>query len=303
REVGLGGDRGLQAGGVRFPSAGVDDREAPPVPQRVVGDAVAGDAGDVLHDRLAPAEEPVDERRLADVRPPHDGEHRGGWRRRAVLGVRGAGAVGGPEVVGVEPQRRHRGAVVGCVHALLRISSSSRTMPASSARRVSVAAARALRPPPEGTVSGSPTTTSTRGRQRLRAPSGRRVPREATGRTAAPLVRASHAAPCWAAATSPLPRVPSGNTPTRPPPRNTSSAAVRGRRSASPRRTGSCPIRSKPRPTTPLNISCFTQNTARRPSSPKSSGPSTKALWLATTTTGPLRGIRPRWWTRRRKNG
>ena len=132
------------------------------------------------------------------------------------------------------------------------------------------------------------------------SPAGRRVPRHTTGSTTAPPVRASQAAPCCAAATSPPVRVPSGNTATSPPPRSTDSACVSGRRSAVPRRTASWPMRGNAHPTGPWNISCFTRNTARRPSSPKSSGPSTNALWLATTTTGPCAGIRSRWWTRTR---
>jgi hypothetical protein len=45
---------------VRVPAAGVDDREAPPVPVRVVRHPVPGHAGPVLHDRLAPADDAVD---------------------------------------------------------------------------------------------------------------------------------------------------------------------------------------------------------------------------------------------------
>ena len=76
RGLGLRGDGGLHALGVGDPAAGVQQCEPPAVPQRVVGDAVAGHAGHVLHDRLAAAEDAVDQRRLADVRAPDDGEHR-----------------------------------------------------------------------------------------------------------------------------------------------------------------------------------------------------------------------------------
>ena len=75
---GLGRDHGLQPAGVRLPAAGVDQGEPPPAPQRVVGDAVAGHARDVLHDGFAAAEDAVDQRRLADVRPAddrHDGRN------------------------------------------------------------------------------------------------------------------------------------------------------------------------------------------------------------------------------------
>ena len=80
---------------------------------------------------------------------------------------------------------------------------------------------------------------------------------------------------------------PPGTPRPRPPPaaRPPPPSAAAGR--AAPRRTGSCPIRCSPQPTGPANISCLTRNTARRPSSPNSSGPSTSALWLATRTTGP----------------
>ena len=57
-----------QPAGVGVPAAGVDDGEGAAVPVRVVGDPVAGHAGDVLHDRLAAADDPVHQRRLADVR-------------------------------------------------------------------------------------------------------------------------------------------------------------------------------------------------------------------------------------------
>ena len=42
RQLGLRGDGGLQAGGVGLPAAGVDEREAAAVPQRVVGDRGRG---------------------------------------------------------------------------------------------------------------------------------------------------------------------------------------------------------------------------------------------------------------------
>ena len=67
--LGLRRHHRLQPAGVRLPAAGVDEGEPAPAPQRVVGDPVAGDPGNVLHDRLAAAEDPVDQRRLADVRP------------------------------------------------------------------------------------------------------------------------------------------------------------------------------------------------------------------------------------------
>ena len=85
-----------QAAGVGVPAAGVDDGEGAAVPVGVVGDPVAGHAGDVLDDRLAAADDPVDQRRLADVGPADDGEdrHRAGGSAVRGLGVvrRGASA-------------------------------------------------------------------------------------------------------------------------------------------------------------------------------------------------------------------
>ena len=78
RDLGLGADRLGQAAGVGVPAAGVDDGEGAAVPVGVVGDPVAGHAGDVLDDRLAAADDPVDQRGLADVGPTDDGEDRDG---------------------------------------------------------------------------------------------------------------------------------------------------------------------------------------------------------------------------------
>src|SRR5215472_11605355 len=63
--------RGAWAAG-RLPATGVHQREGAAAPGRVVGHPVAGDPGGVLHHRLAAAEYPVHQRRLADVRPPDD---------------------------------------------------------------------------------------------------------------------------------------------------------------------------------------------------------------------------------------
>ena len=61
---------------VGVPPAGVDDREATAAPLRVVGHPVTGDAGDVLDDGLAAAQDAVDQGRLADVRAAHDRQDR-----------------------------------------------------------------------------------------------------------------------------------------------------------------------------------------------------------------------------------
>ena len=86
------GDLGLQRDPleeslrVRVPAAGVDDGERAAVPVGVVGDAVAGDAGLVLDDGLAAADDPVDQRRLPDVGAADDGQHRSGAGGLVVLG-------------------------------------------------------------------------------------------------------------------------------------------------------------------------------------------------------------------------
>ena len=79
---GLFGHQLLQALGVGLPSPGVLHHESATGPQRVVGDAVTGHPGHVLDHRFAPAQYPVDQRRLADVRPA---DHRHHGRRAASL--------------------------------------------------------------------------------------------------------------------------------------------------------------------------------------------------------------------------
>ena len=78
RDLGLAGDPLGQAAGVGVPAAGVDDGEGAAGPVGVVGDPVAGDAGHVLDDGLAAADDPVDQRGLADVGAADDGEDRDG---------------------------------------------------------------------------------------------------------------------------------------------------------------------------------------------------------------------------------
>ena len=57
---------------VEVDAAGVDQRERAPVPLGLELLAVARDPGPLVHDRLARLREPVDERRLADVRVADD---------------------------------------------------------------------------------------------------------------------------------------------------------------------------------------------------------------------------------------
>jgi len=76
RDLRLLGDAGLDALRVLLPATGVHHEEPPPRPFGRVGHAVPGDAGDVLHHRLAAAEDPVDQRGLPHVRPTDDRDHR-----------------------------------------------------------------------------------------------------------------------------------------------------------------------------------------------------------------------------------
>src|SRR5215475_2578463 len=64
--------------GVGLPPSGVHQGEGPAAPEGVVGHPVPGDAGGVFDDRLAAAENPVDQRGLADVGPPHHRDHGNG---------------------------------------------------------------------------------------------------------------------------------------------------------------------------------------------------------------------------------
>ena len=82
--LGLGGDLPRHPPRIALPSAGVDELEVAAVPPRLVRNAVAGDAGHILHHGLATPQDPVDQGRLADVGTPHHG-HRGEEHVRADL--------------------------------------------------------------------------------------------------------------------------------------------------------------------------------------------------------------------------
>ena len=75
RDLGLRRDRRVDPLRVGLPATGVDDREPAAQPLGLVGDAVAGDAGGVLDDGLAPAQDAVHERGLAHVGAADDREH------------------------------------------------------------------------------------------------------------------------------------------------------------------------------------------------------------------------------------
>ena len=69
----LGGDAAL---GNRLEAAGVDHDEAPLADPTLAVVAIAREAGQVVDQRVAAAREPIEEGRLADVRPSDDGHHR-----------------------------------------------------------------------------------------------------------------------------------------------------------------------------------------------------------------------------------
>ncbi|TWH52574.1 hypothetical protein L612_002100000690 [Rhodococcus rhodochrous J38] len=76
RDLRLAGHGLLHALRVGLPSAGVLHHESAAVPRRLVRDAVAGDARDVLDDRFASADDAVDQGGLADVRSADHGDGR-----------------------------------------------------------------------------------------------------------------------------------------------------------------------------------------------------------------------------------
>ena len=101
RDLRLGADALGQPPGVRVPAAGVDHGEGAAVPDGVVGDPVAGDAGLVLDHGLPAADDPVDQGRLAHVGAADHGQDRDYLRRFGGDGVVGAHALffsrlGGP---------------------------------------------------------------------------------------------------------------------------------------------------------------------------------------------------------------
>ena len=200
RDLGLGGDPLGQAAGVGVPAAGVDDGERAARPVGVVGDPVAGHAGHVLDDRLAAADDPVDQRRLADVGAADDGQDRqrsGGracgqrrarawWSLIMLLGRR-ARCRGRPRTVPAAAGRAGRS----------RSSRAPRPESASSRSRSSAEVSRTI-PGVRGhgcgsTHTGSPKVTCIvlpRGGRESASPPGSRVPSMTTGTTGAPVTSA-----------------------------------------------------------------------------------------------------------------
>ena len=73
----LAADLHLEVAAARHPPAGVDDPERHAEPLGLERLAVAGDAGPVLDDRRLLADDPVEQRALADVGPADDGDDGG----------------------------------------------------------------------------------------------------------------------------------------------------------------------------------------------------------------------------------
>ena len=206
RDLGLRGDRALQALGAGLPAAGVDDGELAAVPQRVVGDPVPG------HARERPARPPPAGRGCGS---PASTCPRSACRRRRAPA----------RAIGRLPPRRRRSpgrtrptrtrrtrcrptARWCCqsrhapprVHA--RAASSSRTRSASVTRIRSVPSASPARPLPISGSNGLPASRSTTGRNRRRRPGGRCRAAARDRQHRRPDGRASQAAPCSASATS-----------------------------------------------------------------------------------------------------
>ena len=93
---------GQAVGILVFPAGGVDDLELQPRDFRIAEAAVARDAGLVVDQRQPLADEPVEQRRLADIRAADD-DHRGlGW------GYAHDGAASGPLAAALQADVRGR---------------------------------------------------------------------------------------------------------------------------------------------------------------------------------------------------
>src|SRR5581483_4726136 len=232
--LGLLFDHGRKVVGVvGSDTARIDDRERSPRPFGLTVDAIARGTGHILDDGLTLADQAVEQRRLADVRPADDGYDRlhrstpDGSAECAVLSVE---SLGSPAPFAACP-RAWRPAP-----AYTPRSSSGRSV-AMAVITTSVASERLQ---PRGTCRGSPTRTDTR--QRERPTNTRSVPAMPTGSTSAPLRRASNATPlCPGSRPLPWLRCPSGNMPTAPPSARMRSACRMARRSSCSRSTGNAP--------------------------------------------------------------
>ena len=284
RDLGLRADALGQPARVGVPAAGVDDGEGAAVPDGVVGDAVAGDAGDVLDHGLAAADDPVDQRRLAHVGAADDGQDRArGCRWCSVggahalffsrLGPSGPGKVmpvvslGGAD--GLQDRVGDAGGGVG--HVLL----GARPGLAAEVDRLAEGHRDAGAPRRERAVgaAGQP------GAEERHRHDGRTGDQGEVGR---PGARRGHVAgPARA-----LGEHADGVARRAGPARATRIAAT----STWKRSSGICPTASRNAPSGPSNISCLVRACTGRGAQIASSGPSSQPTWLAAITTGPVVG-------------
>ena len=120
-------------------AGGVDDAEAQQPEPRLTLAPVAGDAGAVVDERQAPADETVEERRFADIRPSDDGDR---GRHRTHLS-RHAGRAS-PPLPGARPAQRSGAEVRG--RRRMRFGEMRPLTFARWARLVGQSAAEALSP-------------------------------------------------------------------------------------------------------------------------------------------------------------
>ena len=88
RRAGLVGNEQIEPVTPRHDAAGVDDAERPPRPCRLQLEAVASHPRSLLDDGGTPPDDPVDERRLTDVRAPGDDDRGHAVRRQWLPGSR-----------------------------------------------------------------------------------------------------------------------------------------------------------------------------------------------------------------------
>ena len=69
RQLGLLGDLGSHALGVRSPAAGIHEHELTPIPCVVVGDAISGHTRHILNHGFPATDHAIYQRRLTDIRP------------------------------------------------------------------------------------------------------------------------------------------------------------------------------------------------------------------------------------------
>ena len=176
----LSAGEGLDPGRLVEVARGVDQAEPPPVPRRLELHAIAGHPRVVVGDRLALAEEPVHQGRLADVLTAHDGD---------------PGNVHGSYVPGQLRRALRDRLQRGAERRRPRRDRSCRSRPRRSPARTGSPArpggpARGARRPPP-----SPPAPPPAGRRAPPAPPRGTASRGASGKTTVPMSRPSITAP------------------------------------------------------------------------------------------------------------